>query len=95
MPDDLDGLLSELHAELEATAELPIAPRANLWLGEAEAVAADLASDDIDDDVVARRVAHVRRLLGNVEATENAEADARVADARNLVERIEKRIADS
>ncbi|WP_224269837.1 hypothetical protein [Haloprofundus salinisoli] len=91
MSDDLETLLSDLHAELEATAELPIAPRANTWLGEAEAVAADLTAGDVDEDVVARRIAHVGRLLDNVGETENDDADAHVAAARSLVERVEKR----
>ncbi|KTG09762.1 hypothetical protein AUR64_08995 [Haloprofundus marisrubri] len=95
MSESLDALLSELHAELEATAELPIAPRANLWLGEAEAVAADLTRGDADDDVVARRIAHVEHLLSNVEETENADADTRVATALSLVDRIEKRVESS
>ncbi|WP_117592141.1 hypothetical protein [Haloprofundus halophilus] len=95
MSEPLDALLDELHAELEATAELPIAPRANAWLGEAEAVAADLAEGDVDDDVVSRRTAHVERLLDSVGETENADADARVATARALVERIEKRVESS
>lgn len=92
MSEDLYTLLSELHAELEATAELPIAPRANLWLGEAEAVAADLTRGDVDDDVVARRIRHVEDLLSNVSETENDEANARVATALSLVDRIEKRV---
>ncbi|WP_224447465.1 hypothetical protein [Haloprofundus salilacus] len=95
MCDDLDALLSDLHAELEATATLPIAPRANAWLGEAEAVAADLAAGDADDEVVARRIGHVERLLENVDGTESADADAHVAAARALVKRIEKRIDGS
>jgi hypothetical protein len=92
--DSLDTLLDELHAELEATDELPIARRANAFLGEAEAVARDLTANDADDDVVAQRISHVESLLDSVGETENSDADAHVAAAQSLVAEIEDRVSN-
>jgi hypothetical protein len=78
--------IAALHSHLEATEELPLREEANRWIGEAEAVAADLL--DAPDDVIARRIEHVRRLLSHVEGTGHPEGDEHVADARALAERL-------
>jgi hypothetical protein len=85
-------LLEALHDHLAATAELPVRREASLFLGEAEAVAADLAAPgrEPDPDVVRERVGHVGDLLGRVEATEDPRADDHVEAARDLVARIEE-----
>ncbi len=85
---DRDSLVTELHAHLAATAELPIDRDANRWIGEAEAVAADLAANDLSPATVEERVGHVRDLLEEVDETDDPEADERVASARETAARI-------
>jgi len=85
-------LVADLHAHLEATAELPVETRANQWLGEAEAVAEDAMGPDVPESVVEKRVGQVRTLLSNVEETGSTEADDHVEAARELVDEIESRL---
>jgi hypothetical protein len=89
---DVLDLVSDLHAHLEATAELPVETRASQWLGEAEAVVADAVGPDVPEAVVEKRVGQVRMLLSNVEGTGNETADDNVAAARELVDEIEDRL---
>jgi hypothetical protein len=77
----LDELVERLATELRATEELPVSPAASVWLGEAHAVAADLARGDVDRSVVRERVGHVRHLLENAGDVDNDEAADRVHDA--------------
>lgn len=89
--DDRYERLPALHDRLEATADLPLETRANRWLGEAEAVAADAlraAEDDAPAAAIDRRVRQVQELLEHVEGTGNEDADEHVAAARALAERI-------
>jgi hypothetical protein len=90
--DDLPSLVADLHAHLEATAELPVETRASQWLGEAEAVCEDALGPETPEAVVEKRVEQVRMLLSNVEETGNDAADERVAAARELVAEIESRL---
>lgn len=83
-----DDEVRRLHEHLVATEELPVAPAAGRWLGEAAAVAADLADADLPDDVVLERVRRVSELLSEVETTGNDAADDRVDAARRVAERI-------
>lgn len=83
-----DALVADLHDRLAATAELPIDRDANRWIGEAEAVAADIATNDLPPETVEERVGHVRDLLAGVEETDNPEADEHVAAAREIAVRI-------
>lgn len=80
--------VADLLAHLDATAELPVDPRASTWLGEAEAVARDAARDDAPAAVVRSRVSQVRDLLASVDGTDNEEADEHVAAARELADEI-------
>jgi hypothetical protein len=89
---DVSDLVADLHAHLEATAELPVETRASQWLGEAEAVVADAVGPDVPAAVVEKRVGQVRMLLSNVEGTSNETADDHVAAARELVDDIEDRL---
>ena len=88
---DRAALVDTLHAHLEATAGLPIDPAANRWLGEAEAVVADIAEGDPAPAVVTDRAGTVVRLLESAGDTDNDEAaacvDAALAVARELVAR--------
>jgi len=83
-PADLtvEERVAAIHDDLAATAELPVDPRASAWLGEAEAVAADLRDDSLPPDVLHERLSHVLDLLDAVDGTDNPEADDRVRAAR-------------
>lgn len=78
----LEERLARLHHHLEATGELPIDRRTNRWLGEAETVARDLTTSDLDRETVAARVAKVQELLAEVDDTGHEEADQHLAAAR-------------
>ncbi|WP_254543500.1 hypothetical protein [Halomarina pelagica] len=90
MSDDRP-LLERLHAHLEATADLPLDRTANRWLGEAEAVAADVARGDAPEAAVERRLDQVRTLLSHVEGTGHPEGDAHVEAARALLDERDER----
>lgn len=98
MPDvdpdaDPAALVDDLHEQLRATEELPVERSAGRWIGEAQAVAADLAGADASDDVVRDRVEHVRTLLREVDGTGHPEADERVDAAREIADAILDRAA--
>jgi hypothetical protein len=81
-----DERLDAIADHLAATAELPVRPAASRCLGEAEAVAADVAGADLPDAVVHERVGRVGDLLAAVDGTGHAEADEHVEAARELVD---------
>ncbi len=88
---DVDELVGRLHDELAATAELPVAPGASPYLGEATAIARDLAEREAQPAVVRERVVHVAELLEDLAAqggTGSERADERVATARELADRL-------
>jgi len=85
---DREDLLASMHDHLAATEERPLATDANRWLGEAQAIAADLAESDLDDDTVQNRTEKVLDLLAEVEETGDEEADEHVAAARRAAERV-------
>jgi len=89
--DDVDRLLSRLHDHLAATAECPVERSASRWLGEAEAVAADVAAGDAARSAIETRIGQVEELLSHVETTGDEEADEHLAAARELVDRLEGR----
>ena len=80
--------LVDLHEHLRATAERPVERTASRWLGEAEAVAADLATSDLDDTVVEERLEAIEHLLEAVDTTGDAAADEHVEGARAIVSRL-------
>jgi hypothetical protein len=84
----LDERLTALAEHLTATAERPVETTASRWLGEAEAVATDLAEGPVDREVAAERLGHVRRLLSEVEATGDETADEHVAEARAIADSV-------
>ncbi len=81
-PEDPAAASDALAAHLAATAERPIPPATNRWLGEAEAVAQDAASDDIDPATRRQRVQQVAGLLAEADATGDESADEHIAAAR-------------
>ncbi|GAB7089771.1 hypothetical protein JCM18237_00420 [Halorubrum luteum] len=91
--DEFDPVV-ELHRQLRATEELPVAREAGWRLGEAQALAADIATGDVDDDVVRRRAEEIGELLAGIDGTEDPEADDHVDAARELADRIASRSPD-
>ena len=77
----LDELVAALASTLRETEELPVAPAASVWLGEAHAVAEDLAGGDADERVIHERVGHVHRLLTSAGDLDNDAAAGHVDDA--------------
>lgn len=86
MTDDSRDRLEQLHEKLTATAERPVDSQVSTWLGEAEAVVADVATDpSAPAGAVRRRVEQADELLANVEGTGDPVADEHVADANELI----------
>ena len=81
----MDEQLDALAEHLQATAERPVERTASRWLGEAEAIARDLAESDLDPSVRQDRLAKVEHLLENVEQTGDEQADEHVDAAREIV----------
>ena len=86
--DGAENELAELHYYLEATAELPIDRTANRWLGEAEAIAADVATSDLERETVLERVEKIQRLLTEVDETGHEGADDHLEAATEVCARI-------
>ena len=91
----LEDLLVALASELRATEELPVPPATSVWLGEAHAVAADLAHGDVDRAVVHERVGHVHHLLTNAGDVDNEAVRERVTHALELATAIRDRTRDA
>lgn len=94
MTTELDDRLRSLHTHLAATAELPVEPKAARWLGEAEAVAADVAAGDAPASAIRTRVRQVRDLLSHVDETGHPDADEHVAAAREQAVAIQDALGD-
>lgn len=96
MPTDhVTDLVATLHSHLEATGERPVAPKESRWLGEAEAIAADLRyAEDVDASTVRERCGKIERLLSEVEDTGDDEADEHVDAARRCLGRLEETLAE-
>lgn len=88
--DETNDLIKSLHGHLKATEEMAIRTEANRWLGEAQAIAADLAEEELPEQAVEKRVDQVRELLSNIEETDNTEADERIQASLEVVEKIKK-----
>lgn len=89
-----DDALAALATALRETEEYPVDRVANRWLGEAEAVAGDLADADLPDEVVHERLGHVEHLLSNVDETGSAAADELVERAKALTETAREQYAE-
>jgi hypothetical protein len=83
-----DDRLRTLHDHLAATAERPVERGPSRWLGEAEAVAADLVDSDLSQSVRRERVETIEHILSNVDGTGDPVADDHVAMARSVVEEL-------
>jgi hypothetical protein len=82
-----DGV-ERVHDHLAATQERPVERTASRWIGEAEAVAADLVHGDVTRAVVRKRLGHVQELLANVSTTADETADEHVVEAKRLVDEL-------
>ena len=81
VPDDPDAAVDALAEHLIATADRPVPPATNRWLGEAEAVARDAASDGLDAETRDKRVRQVQGLLESADETGDEIADSHIAAA--------------
>ncbi|EMA11495.1 hypothetical protein SAMN05443574_103197 [Haloarcula vallismortis] len=81
-----DERLQALHEHLVETGNRPVERTASRWLGEAEAVAADIATGKLSEDVLAERLAIVDHILSNVDGTDDAVADDHAEAAREIVD---------
>lgn len=88
-PEDRRAAVAELHEHLAATAERPVERTASRWLGEAEAIAADLLEATDDQEVVRERAEKVASLLEQVESTDDSAADEHVAAAARLADQLQ------
>ncbi|WP_435126728.1 hypothetical protein [Halobaculum sp. D14] len=79
-----EARIQRLADRLDATEERPVTREANAYLGEAAAVARDLADHDADPAVVRERAGHVVDLLDELDGTGDDEADSHVDAARAL-----------
>jgi hypothetical protein len=94
--DDVTDLVATLHSHLEATAEQPVAQKESRWLGEAEAIAADLRyADELAPSTVRDRAAKVETLLAEVEGTGSADADEHVDAARRCLDRLDSALEET
>ncbi|OYR39979.1 hypothetical protein [Halorubrum sp. Hd13] len=93
MSDEFDPAAA-LYEHLAATEELPVEREAGWRLGEAQALAAEIADGGLDDATVARRADEIRTLLAEVDGTGDPDADDRVAAAREVATRIANRSDD-
>ncbi|MFC7019919.1 MULTISPECIES: hypothetical protein [Haloarcula] len=78
--------LDRLAEHIQTTGERPVERSAARWLGEAEAIATDLAESDLDADARAKRLDQLDHLLSNVETTGDEEADEHLESARDLLD---------
>ncbi len=80
--------LRDLHDHLAATAERPVERTASRWLGEAEAIADDIAHGEMDASVRRERLGKVEHLLDNVDGTGDDDADEHIAAAEAILDEL-------
>ena len=93
-PGDSDPATA-LHERLVATETLPVERDAGWRLGEAQALAADIATGDPDAAVVRERADEIQTLLAAIDGTGDEIADEHVAAARELAARVADRSEDA
>ena len=81
IPTEPEAAVDALATHLTATADRPVPPATNRWLGEAEAVARDATSDGIGTQTRRKRVRQVATLLESAEETNDAVADRHIEAA--------------
>lgn len=88
--DDEFDPAAALHDHLVATEERPVEREAGWYLGEAQALADDIASGDLEPETAVERAGEVRELLDAFETTGDPAADDHVDAARELAARLER-----
>lgn len=83
VPTDRRTAVDALADHLSATAERPIPPATNRWLGEAEAVARDAAAEGLDTATRRKRVRQVTELLAEADRTGDEIADQHIKAAKD------------
>ena len=78
VPTEPRAAVDALADHLTATADRPVPPATNRWLGEAEAVARDAASDGLDSDTRRKRVRQAAELLEAADETGDEIADRHI-----------------
>jgi len=81
VPTEPRAAVDALAAHLTATAERPVPPATNRWLGEAEAVARDAASEGLDGETRRKRVRQAAELLDSAAETGDETADRHIEAA--------------
>ncbi|MFW5919154.1 MAG: hypothetical protein ACOC0F_00885 [archaeon] len=82
--NEFQKTVRRLHDHLAASQERPVERTASRWIGEAEAVAADLVGGSVERDVLRERLSHVEELLGHVDDTDDSAANDHVAEAERI-----------
>jgi hypothetical protein len=82
VPSEPRAAVDALADHLSATGERPVPPATNRWLGEAEAVARDAATDGLDAETRQKRVRQAAGLLNSAETTGDEIADRHIKAAR-------------
>lgn len=82
VPTDPRAAVDALVDHLATTGERPVPPATNRWLGEAEAVARDAATDGLDSETRRKRVRQAAELLASAEATGDERADRHIEAAK-------------
>ena len=81
IPTEPKAAVEALANHLTATADRPVPPATNRWLGEAEAVARDATSDDLDSSTRQKRVRQVATLLESADETDDEVANRHIQAA--------------
>ena len=92
--DSPDERLRRLHRTIEATASYPLDRETNRWLGEAEAVAEDVATSDLDAATVVKRLRQVRHLLTEAGSPDHGAAADRLGEATELCEELLEEVSE-
>jgi len=82
VPTEPRAAVDALADHLTATAERPVPPATNRWLGEAEAVARDAASEGLDTETRRKRVRQAAELLESANETGDEIADDHIEAAK-------------
>jgi len=82
VPTEPRAAIDTLVEQLSSTGERPIPPATNRWLGEAEAVARDAASEGLDAETRHKRVQQVATLLASADKTGDDTADSHIEVAK-------------
>ncbi|WP_309484903.1 hypothetical protein [Halorhabdus salina] len=88
--DERRRAVEELHDHLAGTAERPLDRTANRWIGEAQALAADLRTAPDDPDLVRKRAADIASLLAEVDDIDDPTANDHLTAAAELADRLQK-----